>query len=65
MAAGSSNVLPWIQITEWGMGKRVEVIAYKEISLELVFGAGNQTAQELSFIQICADRKKVIFQKMN
>lgn len=47
------------------MEKRVEVIAYKEISLEVAFGAGNQTAQELSFIQICADHKKVIFQKIN
>lgn len=47
------------------MGKRVEVTAYKEISLELAFGAGNQTAQELFFIQIHPDHKKVNFKKMS
>jgi len=49
LAAGSSNVLPWIQITEWGIEKRVEVTEYKEISLELAFGAENQIAQEIFF----------------
>lgn len=34
------------------MGKRVEVTVYKEISLELSFGAGNQIAQELFFFLI-------------
>lgn len=46
------------------MGKRVQVTVYKEISLELSFGAGNQIAQELfssCFIQIHPDHKKVNF----
>jgi len=45
------------------MGKRREVTVYKEISLELAFGAGNQTTQEIFLFKYFQMIKRLILRR--